>query len=194
MSASDTRLLALCACALLLGATAQPIPAQTQVRIAAISARGLKRELDSAEAQLRRQVAGLPEGSGVVMLRDPQSLTLRIPSRDLFDADSAQFGRDAAKGLPWSAVVAVLRKHRSLEAQIYVYTDSIGGSSLNQGFSQQRALALVAALHAAAIRPDRVASAGLGASAELAINDTPEGRDQNRRVEVVFGPPPMRMP
>jgi outer membrane protein OmpA-like peptidoglycan-associated protein len=45
----------------------------------------------------------------------------------------------------------------------------------------------VAALHAAAIRPQRVTATGLGPSAELAINDSPEGREQNRRVEVVFG-------
>jgi len=32
-----------------------------------------------------------------------------------------------------------------------------------------------------------VAARGLGASAELAGNESPEGREQNRRVEVVFG-------
>jgi outer membrane protein OmpA-like peptidoglycan-associated protein len=196
-SNSVPALLAAGTCALLC-LIAPPVPAQprTQVpiRVAAISARALRHELDSAEALLRTQFAGLPEGSGVVLLRDPQSLTVRIPSRELFDADSAQLSHEHAKALPWSAVIALLHKRRRLEAQIYVYTDSIGGSSLNQSFSQQRALALMAAMHAAAIRPERVSAAGLGASAELAINDTPEGREQNRRVEVVFGPPPMRLP
>jgi outer membrane protein OmpA-like peptidoglycan-associated protein len=180
-------------CALLLCLIAAPVPAQAPVRVAAISARALRHELDSAEALLRTRLAALPEGSGVILLRDPESLTVRIPSRDLFDADSAQFSHEHAQGLPWSAVVALLHKRRRLQAQIYVYTDSIGGSSWNERFSQQRALALLAALHAAAIPPGRASAAGLGASAELDINDTPEGREQNRRVEVVFGPP-MRTP
>lgn len=183
----------LCALLLCLIAAPAPVPAQAPVRVAAISARALRHELDSAEALLRTRLAALPEGSGVVLLRDPESLTVRIPSRDLFDADSAQFNHEHAQGLPWSTVVALLHKRRRLQAQIYVYTDSIGGSSWNETFSQQRALALLAALHAAAIAPERVSAAGLGASAELDINDTPEGREQNRRVEVVFGPP-MRTP
>jgi len=51
------------------------------------------------------------------------------------------------------------------------------------------ALSLLTALHVASIRPGRVSSAGLGATAWLADNDTAEGREQNRRVEVVFGLP-----
>jgi len=86
-------------------------------------------------------------------------------------------------------VIALLRRQSRLQAQIFVYSDSIGGASVNQSFSEQRALALLAPLHAAAIRPERVSARGLGAAAELDVNDTPEGREQNRRVEVVFGPP-----
>ena len=153
------------------------------------SARAEKRELDSAEALLRTRFEALPEGSEVVMLREPQHLTVRIPARALFDADSAQVNTGAVKLLPWSAVTELLRKRHRIVAQINVYTDSIGGQSANQSFSEQRARSLVAALHAAAIRPQRVTATGLGPSAELAINDSPEGREQNRRVEVVFGLP-----
>ena len=45
---------------------------------------------------------------------------------------------------------------------------------------------LLAALHAASIGPARVSGTGLGANGELASDATPEGREQNRRVEVVF--------
>jgi len=191
MTITGTRVLALCLCALLLGAIAEPAPALTQgpMRTASLSARALHRELDSAETLLRTQLAALPEGSGVAMVREPEHLTLRIPARELFAADSAQFGPQSAKALPWSAVIALLRKQRRLQAQIFVYTDSLGGAALNQSFSEQRALALLAPLHAASIRPERVSAQGLGAVAELDVNDTPEGREQNRRVEVVFGPP-----
>jgi OmpA-OmpF porin, OOP family len=191
MATPYTRRLALCLCALLLGAMAEPAPALTHgpIRTASLSTRALRRELDSAERLLRTQLAALPEGSGVLLLREPEHLTLRIPARDLFGADSAQFGAQSAKALPWSAVIALLRKQRRLQAQIFVYSDSIGGAAFNQSFAEQRALALLAPLHAASIRPERVSAQGLGAVAELDVNDTPEGRDQNRRVEVLFGPP-----
>ncbi len=176
---ASRRLVTAWMCLAPLWAMAAPLRAQ--------SARAEKRELDSAEALLRTRFEALPEGSEVVMLREPQHLTVRIPARALFDADSAQVNTGAVKLLPWSAVTELLRKRHRIVAQINVYTDSIGGQSANQSFSEQRALSLVAALHAAAIRPQRVTASGLGPSAELAINDSPEGREQNRRVEVVFG-------
>jgi outer membrane protein OmpA-like peptidoglycan-associated protein len=172
--------------------TANAASAAPSVRTASLSAGALRHELDSAEALLRTQFVGLPDGSNVVLMRAAQHLTVRIPERVLFDADSAQLKEAAALNLPWSAVIELLRKRHRLGAQIFVFTDSIGGSSINQSFSEERALALAATLHAASIHPDRVSAVGLGASAELASNDTPEGRERNRRVEIVIGPPPPR--
>jgi len=149
----------------------------------------VKRELDSAETQLRRRLESLPVGNQIVMLRDDERLTLRIPARELFDPDNAQLKSQGTQVLPWAAVSDVLRRRYRLAAQINVYTDSIGGQEANRGFTQQRALALLASLHAASVRAARVAGGGQGSSAELAGDDTPEGRDQNRRVEVVFGLP-----
>lgn len=155
----------------------------------------LKRELDTAETLLRRRLEALPVGNQIVMLREDDRLTLRIPARELFDPDNAQLKAQGAQGaqgtlaLPWAAVADVLHRRHRLAAQINVYTDGIGGQEANRGFTQQRALALVASLHAASVRAARVAGGGQGSSAELAGDDTPEGRDQNRRVEVVFGLP-----
>lgn len=149
----------------------------------------VKRELDSAETLLRRRLASLPVGNQIVMLREDDRLTLRIPTRELFDPDNAQLKSAGPQALPWAAVSDVLRRRYRLAAQINVYTDGIGGQEANRGFTQQRALALVASLHAASVRAARVAGGGQGSSAELAGDDTPEGRDQNRRVEVVFGLP-----
>jgi outer membrane protein OmpA-like peptidoglycan-associated protein len=152
----------------------------------------IKREFDSAETLLRRRLQSLPVGNQIVLVREDERLTLRIPARELFDPDNAQLksqGAQGAQALPWAAVVEVLRRRSRLTAQVNVYTDSIGGQAANLGFTQQRALALLASLHAASVRPARVAGGGQGSSAELAGDDTPEGRDQNRRVEVVFALP-----
>jgi outer membrane protein OmpA-like peptidoglycan-associated protein len=146
----------------------------------------IRRELDTAEALLHKYLAGLPPDSQVVVLRDPMQLTLRVPAGMLFDADSAQLRPDSLEQLPLSAAIDLLRRRYRLAGQINVYSDGIGGEIANHGLTEQRALALLSALHATRIRPTRLAAAGMGAEAEIGSDETPEGREQNRRVELVF--------
>jgi type VI secretion system protein ImpK len=56
----------------------------------------------------------------------------------------------------------------------------------NFQLSAARADAARAVLAAAAAQPDRFSSAGRADTEPLASNDTPEGREQNRRIEVVL--------
>jgi outer membrane protein OmpA-like peptidoglycan-associated protein len=144
------------------------------------------RELDRVQALLLVRLATLPEGSGVLILRDHERLTLRIPARLLFEFDSARLRQGAAAAAPLAASVQVLRQHRRLHAQIAVYTDSIGGLSANQALSEQRAQAIYGALTAARIASDRLQPVGAGAASAVGGNDSPQGRIENRRVEIEF--------
>src|SRR5579863_2438017 len=170
-----------------------PAAASRPQRLASLSPlareRLIKRELDAAETLLRKRLEPMPADNHIVMLRDEDQLTLRIPARELFEDDSAQLRPRGAQILPWLAVAELLRRHSRLAAQVNVYTDSIGGQDLNRAFTQLRAQTLLSALRTASIRAARLGGGGQGASAELAGDDTPKGRDQNRRVEVVFGLP-----
>jgi len=67
-----------------------------------------------------------------------------------------------------------------------VYTDSLGGTGINQSLSEQRAQALYAALTAAGIARARLQPHAAGAAAPVTSNDTPAGRIENRRVEIEF--------
>jgi outer membrane protein OmpA-like peptidoglycan-associated protein len=166
-------------------------------RVASLSARGqaraTKRELDIAEAMLRKSLAKLSDNQAA-LLRDPGQLTLRVPASALFDPDSTQLKAGSLDELPLSAVVELLRRRYRLVSQINVYTDGIGGDIANHGLTEQRALALLTALHTTRIRPTRFAAAGLGDQAEIGSDETPEGREQNRRVELVFALPQPGMP
>jgi len=167
---------------------AQAAPQAAPARIAAASSlRAQKRELDAAEALLRKRLEALLAGGLVLIQREPDELILRIPARELFEPDSDQLKEHALDSSPWSAVTQLLRKRHRLVAQINVYTDSLGGQIANHGLSELRALSLLTAMHTASIASTRVTGAGVGAAVQLAGEDTPEGRDQNRRVEVVFG-------
>ncbi len=150
--------------------------------------RGPRHELDRAEALLRDRLSALPDGSGVVVRRDDDRVTLRIPARLLFDPDRAYLKKDALLSVPMSAALRLLKKRHRLQARIEVYTDSLGGTIPNLSFSEQRAQAVYAALGAAGIVTSRLQEHGAGASAPLASNESPQGRIENRRVEIVFQP------
>lgn len=66
------------------------------------------------------------------------------------------------------------------------HTDSVGSDALNLELSQQRADAVKTALTLRAIDSNRIKTDGFGQTRSVASNDTAEGRQRNRRVEVVI--------
>lgn len=66
------------------------------------------------------------------------------------------------------------------------HTDSTGADAYNQQLSQARAQAVQAALLERGVRPDQVQAVGKGESFPVASNDNAAGRQQNRRVEMIF--------
>jgi outer membrane protein OmpA-like peptidoglycan-associated protein len=66
------------------------------------------------------------------------------------------------------------------------HTDSVGTDDYNLALSQRRAQAVADTLIARGVSADRVQTKGLGKSYPVASNDTQAGRQQNRRVEIVF--------
>lgn len=69
--------------------------------------------------------------------------------------------------------------------QIEGHTDSAGSDALNQRLSEQRAAAVRDALVARGVGLGRIQTIGYGEARPVASNDTPAGRQQNRRIEVV---------
>ena len=66
------------------------------------------------------------------------------------------------------------------------FTDSTGGADFNQGLSERRALSVRQALVNAGVSPERISTEGFGMSRPVADNATAEGRQMNRRVEIVI--------
>lgn len=67
------------------------------------------------------------------------------------------------------------------------HTDSRGADDMNQKLSEDRASSVRAYLVERGVKPERIKSIGRGESNPIASNDTPEGRANNRRVEIVIG-------
>ncbi len=79
-----------------------------------------------------------------------------------------------------------LQNHPDIKVRIEGHTDSIGSDSYNQALSQRRAEAVASALETRGVPATRIQAVGRGKSAPVAGNDTSAGRQQNRRVEIIF--------
>ena len=79
-----------------------------------------------------------------------------------------------------------LQTYPTRNVRIEGFTDNVGGDDFNQALSERRADSVRDALMGMGIASDRILAKGLGESSPVADNGTEEGRQQNRRVEVVI--------
>jgi outer membrane protein OmpA-like peptidoglycan-associated protein len=79
-----------------------------------------------------------------------------------------------------------LQQHPEVKVRIEGHTDSTGTDSYNEALSQRRSDAVAMALERRGIPQSQLQSVGRGKSAPVAGNDTSAGRQQNRRVEIIF--------
>jgi outer membrane protein OmpA-like peptidoglycan-associated protein len=79
-----------------------------------------------------------------------------------------------------------LTENAGKTALIEGHTDSTGSDTTNLRLSQDRADAVRVALMSRGIDPQRITATGLGSSQPIAPNSTAEGRQQNRRVEIII--------
>jgi outer membrane protein OmpA-like peptidoglycan-associated protein len=102
----------------------------------------------------------------------------------LFDTDSDRIKPESAPVV--KMIAKGLEANPTLKLLIEGHTDSTGDADHNLDLSKRRAEALKAILVAQfKIDASRLTTAGLGATKPVDTNDTPQGRSQNRRVELV---------
>ena len=83
-------------------------------------------------------------------------------------------------------VAATLKAYPSTTIRVEGHTDAIGSPAVNTQVSTGRAHAVKDYLIDQGVESDRIEAVGLGAERPVADNDTPEGRAQNRRTELVL--------
>jgi OOP family OmpA-OmpF porin len=81
-------------------------------------------------------------------------------------------------------VVAIMKKNPEIEGVIEGHTDSIGSEEYNQRLSEKRARAVEKYIEEHGIHAGRFTVKGYGESKPIASNDTAEGQQENRRVEL----------
>lgn len=102
----------------------------------------------------------------------------------LFDTDSAAIKAESAPAI--QEIATLLQQDAGLKLFVVGHTDSQGGYDYNLDLSRRRAEAVMANLVGQhGIAGDRLRAAGVGFLAPVATNETAEGRELNRRVELV---------
>jgi outer membrane protein OmpA-like peptidoglycan-associated protein len=101
----------------------------------------------------------------------------------LFDVGSDRIRPESSPTL--KEITTMLKEHADLKLSIEGHTDNVGQADANRELSERRANAIREYLVAQGIDAARLQSKGLGATTPAASNDSAEGRQQNRRVELV---------
>jgi len=101
----------------------------------------------------------------------------------LFDTGSDRIRPESDAVL--NEIAALLKTHSDLKLEIAGHTDNSGTDEANQALSDKRAASVKKSLIAKGVEADRLDAKGYGSSMPAATNDTPEGKQTNRRVELV---------
>lgn len=110
--------------------------------------------------------------------------TMAELSVTLFAFDKFNLDAKAIEGL--NKVITWLKENPDLMVQIDGHTDWDGSDEYNQALSERRAKSVHDYFVAHGVKADRLRYKGYGESRPIATNETAEGRQQNRRVELTI--------
>lgn len=145
--------------------------------------RGEKEPVASNET---REGRALNRRVEVIVIGEARGLdVIRFPSVALFERRSAELTAQGRRLLDQNRRDAADKLKRASYIEVVGHTDDVGDEAYNMDLSLQRARAVRDLLIAGGVDPSKIVAVGLGESAPIATNKTPEGRAENRRVEVL---------
>jgi outer membrane protein OmpA-like peptidoglycan-associated protein len=136
---------------------------------------------EGEKAELRAQL--LRQFSLVLETRDTARGLIVNMSDVLFDTGKYSLRPGAREKL--AKVAGIISGHPGLKLEVEGHTDNVGGDDYNQKLSEQRGSAVRDYLTQQGIASNSMTSEGFGKMKPVVSNDTAEGRQQNRRVELV---------
>jgi outer membrane protein OmpA-like peptidoglycan-associated protein len=150
--------------------------------VGALSGAGIGAYMDKQEAKLRAQL----QGTGVSVTRSGNNLVLNMPGNVTFKTASSDLNAGFYKVL--DSVSLVLKEFDKTLIDVEGHTDNVGDDNYNQNLSVQRAGSVGSYLQSHGVNSQRIVTLGAGESRPVASNDSADGRQQNRRVELKLQP------
>jgi outer membrane protein OmpA-like peptidoglycan-associated protein len=163
----------------------EKLAAQQQKEAAELAKLEALREAEAAKQQLQEMQKKLALLSSEFAKVKEEKRGLVVTLSDiLFDVDKATIKPGSAKNLDYLA--QILKEYPNRKIIIEGHTDSSGSEEHNQALSEERAFAVMGHLISRNIDPQMMDARGYGESKPVASNETPEGRQQNRRVDIII--------
>ncbi len=134
--------------------------------------------MDKQAEEMRRDLANAK------VERVGEGIKITFDSGILFETNSSNLQSVARGNI--ESLVKILNKYPDTNIFIEGDTDSEGTDEYNQKLSERRAQAVADYQRGLGIAGARISTVGLGESNPVASNDTVDGRQQNRRVEVAI--------
>ena len=150
--------------------------------IGAVAGAGVGAYMDAQERKMRERTAG----TGIDVVRQGDELLLRMPSGITFATNQSTIQPQFQPTL--DQVTTTLAEYPKTMIDVLGHTDSDGAEAYNQTLSERRAQSVSSYLGGRGIASVRIATMGYGETRPIASNETPDGKAQNRRVEIKVVP------
>lgn len=154
--------------------------------IGAAAGGGIGYYMDNQQEELNKEL----KGSGVEVQRQGDTINLNMPGGITFDTGKAAIKPNFSPVL--NDIANVMIKYPETKIEIQGHTDNVGSDADNLKLSELRAQSVTTALINKGVESTRLSPVGYGESKPIATNDTPVGREANRRVEIKIIPNPAK--
>jgi len=161
----------------------QVLSAETdKARAAAAQSESLRQQAEKEKQELRARL--LQQLNSILATRDSARGLIANMSDVLFRSGSFELLPGARERL--AKVSGIVLAYPSLHVAVEGHTDGVGSDEYNQELSEHRAQSVRDYFVQQGIPANAIEARGFGKSEPIASNDTAEGRQQNRRVELVL--------
>ncbi|MCV2885584.1 OmpA family protein [Aestuariibacter sp. AA17] len=150
--------------------------------VGALAGAAIGNYMDKQEEEFREELAD----TGVNVVRNGDELWLQMPGNITFNTGSAAIDYSFHPVL--NDVAKILNKYPKTTLIVEGHTDSVGSAEFNMSLSQSRAQSIATYLMTQNVAKPRVTTIGYGEHQPISSNNTAEGRQANRRVELKIIP------
>ncbi|MGA7294198.1 MAG: OmpA family protein [Terriglobales bacterium] len=152
-----------------------------QSRSAAHQSQQTAQQAETDKAAMRAKLS--EQLNSILQTRDSARGLIVSMSDVLFDTGKYSLKPGAREKL--AKVAGILLAYPGLDVEVGGYTDNVGNDEMNQTLSENRATSVRDYLVQECVATNSVSAKGFGNTLPVASNDSPSGRQQNRRVELL---------